>query len=167
MQTLDIRKMTYSPKLEGSVNTDMPPRTQDSGWATLKGDQRRAGGSGWWRDPKSHSFQTLYLIHPFAWNACVATGPTKSMWFTSWSCGGFVSLVPYISSKKKKKKRTLHVPKFGMLGKRENSRTMFYFVGACTYFLARKSKDRVSLNCDQANFYPHHPKELYLPHDPN
>lgn len=68
MQMLDIRKMMYDPKLEGSVNTDRPPTTQAGigSLATLKGDQRRPGGSGWWRHPKAHSSQTLYLFHPFA-----------------------------------------------------------------------------------------------------
>lgn len=78
----------------------------------------------------------------------------------------FVSLIPYISSKKKKKS-ILHVPKFGMLGKRENSRTMFYFGVCARFFLASELEDRVSLNRDQANFYPHRPKKLYLLRDPN
>ena len=53
---------------------------------------------------------------------------------------------------------TARFSEFGMLGKREDSRTVFYFVGVCTYFLASDSKNRVSLTRNRANFSLPRPK---------
>lgn len=61
--------MIYNPQLEGS---DYKYGHASYHLRCQAGDQTRAGGSGRQQHPKAHSFPALYVIHPFAQEACVA-----------------------------------------------------------------------------------------------